>query len=325
MKKQTSATKHVTDKTLDDTGERMIPAYHKTHMVYGEHIVRYEAAVPLVAGKVVLDIASGSGYGSSFLGTSAKKVYGVDVDQDAVAYAQKNYAADNVTFLKGDGTSIPLEDNAVDIVVSFETIEHIEHYEVFMKEVKRVLKDDGMFILSTPNDTEFPETNHFHIHEFERKELENLVKKYFKQTKSYYQGTWLYNALVDEAHFTGEWDENMRTLHTAPVPLDRCIYFYMLCANRPLDESVAPIAAISEHWSARHIQEYEQGVRKHIEDQGAIMKHHENTIADKDAEIASLRSRVTHLEGNLNRLRDSLPGKVYTKAVGIKRKIQGDK
>ncbi len=314
--------KQVDDKTLADTGERMIPAYHKSHMVYGEHIVRYEAAVPLVKGKVVLDVASGSGYGSAFLARSAAKVYGVDVDKDAIAYAKKNYADKNIEFVLGDGTKIPLEDNSVDVVVSFETIEHIEDYETFMAEVKRILKDDGLFILSTPNDVEFPETNHFHIHEFERRELEKLVKKYFKQSKSYYQATWLYNALVEEKGITEEWRAPLETIQTAPIPLEKCIYFYMLCANRTINETVTPLAAISEHYSARTLQEYDASVRKHIEDQGAIMKHQENGLAEKDAQIEALQTELDQTKRTLTGMRRSLPGKVYTKMGRIKRRLK---
>lgn len=316
--------KQVHDKTLADTGERMIPAYHKSHMVYGEHIVRYEAATPLVKDKVVLDIASGSGYGSAFLASSAAKVYGVDVDKDAISYAKKNYGGKNIEYILGDGTSIPLEDDSVDVVVSFETIEHIEDYEQFMAEVKRVLKDDGLFILSTPNDVEFPETNHFHIHEFERRELEKLVKKYFKKNKSYYQATWLYNALLEEQDISGEWRAPLETIQTAPIPLEKCIYFYMLCANRPIGETVTPLAAISEHHSARKLQEYDASVRNHIEEQGAVMKHHENTLAEKDAQLAKLQAELDQTKRSLVRLRDSLPGKLYTKVHGIKRRLKSD-
>jgi ubiquinone/menaquinone biosynthesis C-methylase UbiE len=316
--------KQVDDKTLADTGERMIPAYHKSHMVYGEHIVRYEAAVPLVKGKVVLDIASGSGYGSAFLTRSAAKVYGVDVDKDAIIYAKKNYGGKNIEYILGDGTNIPLKDNSVDVVVSFETIEHIEDYETFMVEVKRVLKEDGLFILSTPNDVEFPETNHFHIHEFERRELEKLVKKYFKQSKSYYQATWLYNALLEERDISGEWRAPLETIQTAPIPLEKCIYFYMLCANRKINESVTPLAAISEHYSARKLQEYDASVRKHIEDQGAIMKHHENTLAEKDAQLAALQAELDQTKQNLKRIHRSLPGKLYAKVHGIKQRMKSD-
>ncbi len=77
------------DKSIKDTGERMVPAYHKGHMVYGEHIVRYAATENIVRDKVVLDIAAGSGYGTFEISRFAKKVYGVDLDENAVAYAKK--------------------------------------------------------------------------------------------------------------------------------------------------------------------------------------------------------------------------------------------
>jgi len=283
---------NVKDKSIDDTGERMVPAYHKGHIVYGEHIVRYQAAVELVKDKVVLDIASGSGYGTALLGNTAKKAYGVDLDPDAIKYAKKNYGAKNVEFIKGNGEKIPLKDNTLDVVVSFETIEHIEAYESFMAEVKRVLKEDGLFILSTPNDVEFPETNHFHIHEFEREELKKLASKYFKNNKSYYQGTWVYNALIDESAMTTEWEAQINTMQTAPIDLDKCIYFYMLCSNRKVTETVTPIAAIAEHFSERKVQEYEISVRKHMDDQAGIIKHLENEIAGKDKELAEVKLRL---------------------------------
>lgn len=268
-----------TDKSIEDTGERMVPAYHKGKLVYGEHIVRYEAARQLVAGKTALDIASGSGYGTALLGESAAKMYGVDVDADAIAYAQKNYGSKNIEFLKGDGKDIPLADNSVEVVVSFETIEHIEDYRHFMAEVKRVLTDDGLFILSTPNDVEFPEGAHFHIHEFERKELQKLVAQYFKQTKEYFQATWLFNGLMDEQQLGSEWLSSLPTQNVAPVKSDKAIYFYMLCANRKITEAVEPLGAISEHWSERKTLEHNAEIDKYIRD---TIKHYEDILAAKD-------------------------------------------
>jgi ubiquinone/menaquinone biosynthesis C-methylase UbiE len=302
--------KQVTDKTLEDTGERMIPAYHRTNMVFGEHIVRYEAAVPLVKGKTVLDIASGSGYGTDLLSTNAKKVYGVDVSKEAIAYATKNYGSSKATFTLGDATAIPLADDSVDVVVSFETLEHIEDYEKFMTEISRVLRPDGLLILSTPNEIEFPESNHFHIHEFEEDELEKLVKKHFKHTKKYFQGTWLYNALVEPKMLSETWRDAIDTMQTAPIPSSKSIYFYMLCSNRKLTESVTPVAAISEHWSERRKQEYEGSVRKHIEDQGAVMKHQVNEIASRDARIAELEKQLQTTQKRFAHLYDKVAGRL---------------
>jgi len=314
--------KNVTDKTIADTGERMVPAYHKGHMVYGEHIVRYRAAAELVKGKHVLDIAAGSGYGSAVLAETAKKVVGVDVDKDAIKYANKNYKTSNVEFILGDGVSIPLPDKSLDVVVSFETIEHIEDYRKFMSEVKRVLKPDGLLVLSTPNDVEFPESNHFHIHEFEQKELEKLVAGYFKHRKSYYQGTWLYNALFDASKMNEEWQASVTTMQTAPIGLDRCIYFYMICSNRNITESLEPLAAISEHYSERKLQEYEQSVRKHIEDQGEIMEHQKRAIASKDNELEQAHAKLEEASRQLERIQRSLLGKLHRRAGQIRRAVK---
>jgi ubiquinone/menaquinone biosynthesis C-methylase UbiE len=294
----------VKDKSIEDTGERMVPAYHKGHLVYGEHIVRYQAAAELVRGKVVLDIASGSGYGSACLGETAKQVTGVDIDNDAIAYAKKNYASKTVDFVKGDGIKIPLDDNSVDAVVSFETIEHIEDYQTFMAEVKRVLKNDGIFLLSTPNDIEFPETNHYHIYEFEQKELKKLISKFFSETKWYFEGTWLADALLEEKDLITEWEQEITVLQTAPVTLKKCLSFFVICANRKIIEAARPRVAIAEHYSERRHQEYEKSVRDLIEEQGKIIKHLENELSQKKAQIHDIHnSRTWKLASRLKKVR----------------------
>ncbi len=268
--------KDVHDKTIKDTGERMVPAYHKSHMVYGEHIVRYEAAMQLVSGLNVLDIASGTGYGSALLSKSAKTVVGVDISKQAISYSKKNYASKKVTFAVGSCTDIPLADGSVDAVVSFETIEHIADYQKFMSEIKRVLRDDGLLILSTPNDSEFPETNEYHEHEFTQTELMQLLKKHFIYIDNYYQVSWLYTGLMTKENIGSEWSSNIETINAAPVSAERATYFFMVCSNHKINNTLKPIAAISESWSERKIQEYEQSVRKLIEEQGAIIRHLKN-------------------------------------------------
>lgn len=279
------------DKSMEDTGERMIPSYHKGSLVYGEHIVRYQAAKDLVKNKVVLDIASGSGYGSNYLSSFAKKVCGVDVDPEAIRYANKNYSNNKTQFELGDGKKIPFGAESFDIVISFETIEHIKKYENFMSEIKRVLKKDGLLILSTPNINEFPKGNHYHVHEFNEKELYSLVNKYFKNNKKYFQTTWVYNMLSSKDLFTKEWQYDIQTINTAPAKGNRALYFYMLCSNRKIGESINPLAAISEHWSTKDNDEYENSMRKFIEEQGELIIH-------LDAQLKIMNRRF----GKLNRL-----------------------
>jgi cyclopropane fatty-acyl-phospholipid synthase-like methyltransferase len=108
-------------------GERFIPGMDGALEL--EHVHRYALAKKLAAGKIVLDIASGEGYGSRMLAGVAARVIGVDISDDAIAHARQTYRAPNLEFRTGSCAAIPLEDRSVDLVVSFETIEHHAQHE----------------------------------------------------------------------------------------------------------------------------------------------------------------------------------------------------
>jgi len=203
---------------------------------------------------VVLDIACGSGYGTELLAKTAKKVYGVDVDEQAVAYASQYFAAKNIAYKIGDGVSIPLEDNSVDVVVTFETIEHIQDYKTFIKEIKRVLKPDGLAVVSTPNDLEFAEGNHFHIHEFTYSELISLLRRDFANIDSYYQATWKYVAIGPDSLLQQSGELQLPTLNLAPPMAREYLYFYLVCSNRDITEKIKPLGSLGEHYSDRQIR-----------------------------------------------------------------------
>src|SRR5215469_9424897 len=108
---------------LDFTGERMTSAVEG--QIEFEHYHRYCLARDLCDGCDVLDVASGEGYGTALLAGVARSVVGVEIDAAAVAHAQTNYRMPNLRFLHGDALALPLADSSVDIVVSFETLEHL--------------------------------------------------------------------------------------------------------------------------------------------------------------------------------------------------------
>lgn len=256
----------VTDKSIDEQGERMVPAFHEQQLVFGEHLSRYLAASEIVKNKEVLDIASGSGYGSYLLSKNAKIVYGVDNYKPTIEYSKRNYSKENIEFLHGTAEKIPLKDNTVDVVVSFETIEHIENYHEFIKEIKRVLRPDGYLIISTPNDYEFPEGNHFHKHEFYPDELKTLLGNNFKHTKFYYQFTWLYNALLSEGESGKEWKKQLTTHNSAPVKDDKAVYMVAICSNKEIKNNleIKPVGILSEIYSAKKIQTEKQNISNEI-------------------------------------------------------------
>ncbi len=252
--------------TLENDYERMVPEFHKGTLTYAEHITRYDSAKSLVNNKIVLDIASGSGYGTKILASKAKYVYGVDVNQKAINYAKKMYNAKNIEYLVGDGEKIPLENDSVDLVTTFETIEHIKDYRKFLDEVSRVLKDEGMAIVSTPNDLEFAEGNHFHLHEFTYNELKGLLKKHFKHIDSYFQATSKFVALGDESIFNREGEIKVPVINLSPTHPNKYLYFYLVCSNKPIKNKIKPIASIGEHYSDRLLQQEKQKHQKVIND-----------------------------------------------------------
>jgi len=311
--------------TLVDTGERMIPEYHTGGLIYAEHTTRYIAAKTFVSDRVVLDIACGSGYGTQELAKHAKKVIGVDVSEEAVAYAKEHFAAKNIDYLVGSATEIPCENNSIDTLVTFETIEHISEYEKFLQEMKRVLKKGGQAIVSTPNDLEFAEGNHFHLHEFQYAELMKLLKKYFKYTKPYFQATWKAAVIGTKEQISGTNIVMPVDLHNfAPLPDDKILYFYVICSDEPITEAVEAVAGLGEHYSERRVlgeQEDARNVKaelKRREKEFAALEKHAQAMTK---ELEKLRQNVILHKEALENIQNSKTYKITQKIARAKRKI----
>ncbi|MDD1505870.1 glycosyltransferase, partial [Lysinibacillus sp. CNPSo 3705] len=176
------------------TGERFIPTVEDIDdEIKIEHLQRYQSVIPLLKNKVVLDAACGEGYGSEILSTQARQVYGMDIDEKSITHAKKTYIKSNLDFIVGSIEELPFEDDFFDIIVSFETIEHVDEnlQSKFLKEIKRVLKKDGLLIISTPNKKVYSDyrnySNPFHIKEFYMEEFYTFLKSSFKNVEFFYQ------------------------------------------------------------------------------------------------------------------------------------------
>ncbi len=172
---------------LEWTGERFLPWIKESTIAY-EHLHRYAYAATLVKDQRVLDLASGEGYGSKLLSASAASVVGIDIDDTVVRHATGKYGNSNVQFLAGSITAVPIkEDHSFDVIVCFEAIEHIEDQEKLLGEVKRLLRADGIFIVSTPNKViyhdESTEENPFHVKELYFEEFQQLLARHFKNVR----------------------------------------------------------------------------------------------------------------------------------------------
>lgn len=148
-------------------------------------------AASLAAGKRVLDAASGEGYGSFLLARDAASVVGVDVSADAIVHAQQRYARSNLRFEAASVTALPQPDASIDLVVSFETIEHLTAQAPMLAEFRRVLAPGGVLLISSPNRSVYNEgggiDNHFHVRELDRAELAALLAPAFPAQAWYAQ------------------------------------------------------------------------------------------------------------------------------------------
>src|SRR6476646_7185805 len=114
---------------MEFTGERYVPELDWPDLSY-EHWHRYLWASQFVAGKDVLDVACGEGYGSNFLAKTAGRVVGVDISQETVDHAKNTYNQPNIEFYQGSAGAMPIEGTYLfDIIISFETIEHLDETE----------------------------------------------------------------------------------------------------------------------------------------------------------------------------------------------------
>ena len=190
------------------TGERYVPDSCIDAEIRIEHTQRYMFAKEWVSGKVVLDAACGEGYGSNILSEGARKVVGLDLDANAIIHAKQKYGSDIVSFVEGSIENLPFKDNTFDVVVSFETIEHVngEIQESFLSEIKRVLKPDGILIMSTPNKKVYTDlvkgSNPFHKKEFYFQEYKEFINKEFVNLLIYEQYPELIYMLTNEENNT---------------------------------------------------------------------------------------------------------------------------
>jgi ubiquinone/menaquinone biosynthesis C-methylase UbiE len=173
---------------VEFTGERVIPGQVNENL-WSEHLARYAFARRYVAGKRVLDAGCGTGYGSAELARSASSVTGVDRAPEAIAFALENYSSAGLHFCVSTCTAMPFSANAFDVVVAFEVIEHLPDYRAFLDECARVLRHQGVFIVSSPNKRYYAESraqngpNPYHEHEFEAEEFVTELRRVFSNVR----------------------------------------------------------------------------------------------------------------------------------------------
>ena len=287
---------------LPFTGERFVPGTRGE--IWIEHWHRYHFAARWAAGRRVLDVACGEGYGAALLAASgAGQVTGIDVSPQAIEHARAAYAdRANLRFAAGSCTQLPLADASIDLAVSFETLEHIEGQEAFMDELARVLSPDGVLILSCPNKLEYSDkrnyANEFHVKELYRDELAALVGRRFPHLAWYGQRPTFFSIIAPEAPGPSE-GHLLEVTEASPAEAKRTLqsplYFVLVAARAaaPL-RAVAPalsVLADRDDWVHR---DYEKVMRM-LEG----VAHERNVLAqrvgERDGQIEQVNAEAERL------------------------------
>lgn len=183
------------------TGERFEPTFMHGSIIEAEHLARYVWAAQFARGRRVLDAACGMAYGSRILAEAgASEVVGVDLDPEVIAEVSAA-APPGASFEVADLRQLPFGEDQFDLVVSFETIEHVPDPEVVLDEFRRVLRPDGLLVLSTPNRDVYTPGNPFHLRELTPSELEAELAKRFESFRLRRQHTWVASGVFDDATF----------------------------------------------------------------------------------------------------------------------------
>lgn len=296
------------------TGERFIVTNFETEIDL-EHVHRYLLAAELCIGKTVLDVASGEGYGTAIL-ASVGGVTGLDLDAAAVEAAQVRYGETGATYLQGHATTLPFETSAFDVVVSFETIEHVAEHDAVLDEMRRVLKPEGVLIISTPDrdpyNAQLAEPNPYHIKELCLTEFDALLRARFENV-SYYGQRVVFGSLVSSAlPDTSAPDLTIlsRTLEGAVKSAsehDRAIYIIAVCGNgevptlrRSCYEGAFPPNALSSLIGGVAERDREiVALRKQLADAKAALA----AARDREVAVLDLAPMLDRLEARVGALR----------------------
>ena len=205
---------------LDYTGERLVPEQAEGYSFW-EHVYRYRFALGFARGRTILDIACGEGYGTAALATVAHSAIGVDISAETVEHARTRYKIDTRL---GSAEAIPITDGAAEVVVSFETIEHLQSPAVFIRECHRVLAPGGQLIISTPNREVYSSGGHhneFHVKEMSEEEFADVLSPHFTPTGWYSQCSTAGSScrFRDAFNYASPWTSNVWAGDAVPAPM----------------------------------------------------------------------------------------------------------
>ena len=300
------------DDDLGFSGERYVPSVGDK--IQHEHYHRYLFALGFCEGKDVLDLACGEGYGTALIGTVAKSVQGVDSSPETIEHARRSYGTDTVAFTVGDALSPPLKDDSVDVVVCFETLEHVDDHDRLLAECARVLRPGGTLVLSTPDRDVYSAAgphNEFHLREVNSSELRQLLARRFEYCAFGGQRSDPGSAIVFEPAGRGAEVTSFERVgadrFAAEKGLAHAVYLIALASDAPLPQPPSSLLLDGDYLPSLH-----DSYRGELEDVWRKVRERDDELAAererRGAEVARLEELLAATNDRVSELNQQLTG-----------------
>jgi ubiquinone/menaquinone biosynthesis C-methylase UbiE len=300
---------------IEFTGERVIPGQVNDDL-WAEHIARYAFAARYACVKSALDIGSGAGYGVAELAHHAHQVTGVDVAAEAITYARANYVSSGAHFVQASATALPFAAHSFDLATAFEVIEHLVDWRRLLAEARRVLRPEGVFLVSTPNKLYYAESrakqgpNPFHTHEFEFHEFSKALTEFFPEVTILEQ-----NRMESFAFYPSQVVPQSpdARIDRAPGSPAKAHFFLAVCGGHPAPEShgfiYVPRATNLLREREQHILLLEDNLAKNLsllrelhqihEDQTLELERHNRWAFQLEEDLKAARELIGRLQDEM--------------------------
>jgi GT2 family glycosyltransferase/SAM-dependent methyltransferase len=307
---------------LEDNGERFLP-WSSDYLTGYEHVHRYLFALPYARNARVLDISCGEGYGATMLAQVAQSVLGVDIDARTIRHARDYHRRPNTCFVQGDAQHFALAKNSLDLVVSFETIEHFRNQRRFLDHIKHALTADGVLVISSPNRVTYTlpqEGNPFHEHELGREEFLELLHEYFGHVTLFGQNLVTSSIIAEdrESYFV-QAGEPLSAVFTEvetgrldyPITAKSALeprYYVAICSDRKLPAIPAEILLDNRGTLYRSLV-------PRLQNYMAALNERYEEIAGLRQELKERNDSILHLSGAVEALSEATQ-RLSTEAIG---------
>lgn len=285
---------------LPFTGERFTPECVRE--IWYEHVHRYALTRTLASGKRVLDMACGEGFGSAVLAPVARSVLGVDLSAEAIRHAKSRYGLlPNLSFREADATRFDPGSDRFDLILSFETLEHVEDQEGLVGGIAGALAEGGCALISSPDKAEYSDANgyqnEFHVRELYRDEFVALLLRHFRHVRLYGQRLFFHSTIWSlDAPRASALMQNVQA--DGRHETDACappMYFIAACAQREADLPALPGVALFADAAESIYQDYRNEVRCSANAR-RVLDELQTALAETQQRLIAADARVAELE-----------------------------